>query len=312
MKYKIIFTILLLVVAVGCVQEEQSTSKPLGKAYIGGNRGLDLNFLTGAPPEGVFDTENPFSISIKVENVGEYDIANSVDATIQIAGINPADFGVSKADLTENVPEPLDGASIDSAGNTIQGIITVVDFEDLEYQSTVSGTVPFTLIAEACYEYGTKAQAKLCVLEDLLGKTGEVQFCNPNTQKNVESSGAPIQVISMMENVLGSNKVSFIIKIRNNGMGSLHQQGTECDTSIPAKDKVWVEITDTGLGNLKCTGLKDGTDTEGYATLYNDEASVRCTQSIDAPSDFEKLVEVELRYGYKEAIKKTLNIKQAS
>lgn len=311
-KLLVLFTIFLLVALAGC-QTQESAEPRTGKAFIGGNEGLRIGFLTGAPPDSVFDTDNPFSISLKVENVGEYDIENTADATVEITGISAADFGVDRSDLKKNVEEELDKASLDSAGNTIQGTTTVVDFEDLEYQGTVSGTVQFPLVANICYEYGTKAQAKLCILEDLLGKTGGVQLCDPNNQNlAVESSGAPLKIISMSQNVLGSNKISFIIKIRNEGDGSLHQKGTECDNSIPARDKVWVEVADTGLGDLACSGLKDGDDTSGYITLYNGEASLRCTQTIDEPTDFETVAEVSITYGYREAVQKMINVKQAS
>lgn len=311
-KIFMIFAILLMITAVGCTQEETTTTTT-GKAFIGGSKGLMMEFLTGAPPDSVYDTDNQFSISLKVENVGEHDIDSTADATVEITGINPSDFGVSKNDLIDDVPDSLEGASLDSAANVIEGTVSVVDFEDLEYVGTVSGTVPFTLIANVCYEYGTRAQAKLCVLEDLRGTKGEVQFCDPNNQAiDVESSGAPVQVISMTENVLGSNKVSVIFKLRNVGTGTLHEKGTECDTSIPTKNKVWVEVSDTELGSLDCPSLKDGTATTGFVTLYNGEASVRCTQEITSPDDFEKLIEVNMEYGYEEAIQQTLEVKQAS
>ncbi|MFC1728499.1 hypothetical protein ACFLZ7_03480 [Nanoarchaeota archaeon] len=308
-----IIAIVLLVAVAGCTQETETTKPATGKAFIGGDKGLELNFLTGAPPSSVFDTDNPFSISLKIENVGEYDIENSADATVEITGINPADFGVTKNDLTSDANDELLGASMDASGNIIQGTVDVIDFEELEYKDTVSGTVPFTLIANICYEYGATAQAKLCILEDLIGSTGETPFCNANNQGiAAESSGAPVTVTSMSENVLGKQKVSFIFKIRNTGTGTLHQDGTECDTSIPARDKVWIEIQDTELGPLKCSGLKDGSDTSGYITLYSNEATVRCTQEVTDPADFEKVVEIKLRYGYEESKQQRLEVKQSS
>lgn len=311
-RFYAIIAILMLVFLVGCQQQDQKKTTT-GKSFIGGTEGLDMKFLTGAPPDSVFDTDNPFSISVRIENKGEYSIENKADATVEITGINAADFGVTQASLKKDVPEALMKSSLDASGNIIQGTVTTVDFENLQYKGKVSGTVPFTLQANVCYEYGTKAQAKLCVLKDLLGKTGTAQLCNPNNQAIVaESSGAPVQVVSMSQNVLGANKVSFTFKIKNSGAGTLHQKGTECDSSIPMKDKIWVEVKDTGLGTLECSGLKDGTKTTGFVTLYNNEAQVRCTQTISNPADFEKLVEIELKYGYKQSIQKTLSVKQAS
>ncbi len=305
----IAFLVLAMLLLAGCPPKAEPTVT--GKAFVGGNRGLSLNFLAGAPPDSVF-TGNPFSISLQLENVGEYTIENAADATVEITGINPPDFGTTKQNLIKDSPDPLQGASIDSAGNIVKGISTIVDFENLQYQKAISGTVPFPLIASVCYEYGTRAQSKICVLKDLIGRTTEARFCDPNNQ-NIpsESSGAPVQIVSMGENAIGSDKVAFTFKIRNAGTGRLHQQNTECATAIPAQDKVWVEIADTGLGELTCSGLKDGTAKTGYVTLFNNEATVRCTQVINNPADFVKVVDINLRYSYKESIQKTLQVKQA-
>lgn len=308
--FYVILITLLLITAIGCTKQSATTTT--GKAFIGGNKGLAMSFLTGAPPESVFDTDNPFTISVKLDNVGEYDIAKA-DATVEITGIDPASFNTTAAALKKDSPEDLKGASLDSAGNIIQGVTTTVDFDNLQYQSKVSGTVSFTLIASACYEYGTRAQAKLCILKDLIGRTTESRFCNPNNENiAAESSSAPVQVMTMSENVLGANKVAFAFKIKNTGTGNLYQKATECNPSIPTRDKVWVDVTNTGLGDLTCSGLKDGTATMGYVTLYNNEASVRCTQTITDPRDADKVVEVKLTYGYKESIQKTLQVKQGS
>lgn len=308
--YMILVTI-LLVTAVGCTKQQSNTTT--GKAFIGGNKGLSMSFLTGAPPESVFDTDNPFTISVKLENVGEYDIQAPADATVEITGIDPASFGTTAASMKKDSPETLKGASLDSSGKIIQGVSTTVDFDNLQYKSKVSGTVPFPLRASVCYEYGTKSQAKLCILKDLIGRTTEERFCNPNNENiAAESSSAPMQVTTMSENVLGANKVAFAFKIKNMGTGKSYQKATECNPSVPTRDKVWVEVTNTGLGDLTCSGLKDGTATTGYVTLYNDEASVRCTQTITDPRDSEKAVEVKLTYSYKEVIQKTLQVKQGS
>ncbi len=306
----ILLAIFLLVFVPACKKQETAV---VGKAFVGGSKGLTLSFLPGAPPDSVFDTDNPFAISIRLENVGEFNIDKVADATVEITGIDPADFGVTKNDLHKDSSDTLTSASLDSAGKVVQGSAAVIDFDNLQYKKKVSGTFSFPLIASVCYEYGTKAQSQLCVLKDLAGKTTEIRFCDPNNQNIAsESSGAPVQVVSMSENVLGSNKVAFSFRIRNVGTGTLHQQGKECSTAIADKDKVWVEVMDTGLGALSCSGLKDGTDKTGYVTLFNNEATVRCTQTVDTPTDLVKVIDVNLRYGYKESIQKTLQVKESS
>ena len=77
-------------------------------------------------------------------------------------------------------------------------------------------------------------------------------------------------------------------------------------------DVVYVEVSETGLGNLKCSGLRDGTDTKGFTTLFNNQREIRCSQTINNPGDFEKVINIAITYDYEQFISTTLNVKHAS
>ena len=102
---KLIITILIiisiLVLIAGCAQDEGPIEEGV-RAFIGGDRGLDLEFTEGAPPDVVYDRDFPFDVNIRVENVGEWDIPNTQDVTLTIIGIESTSFGKSLADLTKN------------------------------------------------------------------------------------------------------------------------------------------------------------------------------------------------------------------
>ena len=52
-----------------------------------------MEFVEGAPPAEVFDEGRfDFSVNIKAENKGEWDIQNPSDLTITLTGVDPADF----------------------------------------------------------------------------------------------------------------------------------------------------------------------------------------------------------------------------
>jgi len=309
----ILLSAFLLIFLAGCPQQ-QETSVTTGRAFVGGTQGLDVRFLSSLPPAEVFDEDNPFQISVRLENKGEFDIADANNIEVSITGINPADFGVTASDLMANSPEALEGVKIDGAGNVVSGDFATIDFPETEYLGTVSGSVPFTIRANVCYEYGTKAQGKLCVREDLRGVTGEAGVCDPNRQIPAENSGAPVQITNIRQNVAGSNKIDFFFTIRKSGptQDTLHKTGTSCDTAITNRDIVFVEVTETGLGTLTCSGLKDGTATTGFVTLFNNEREIRCSQTIDSPEDFEKVVDISLTYGYKQFIDTQLIVKHTS
>lgn len=308
-----ILAVFLLVFLAGCTEKEETSVA--GKSFVGGTQGLALTFLSGLPPAEVFDSDNPFQIGVKIENKGEYDIEDANGVVISITGINAADFGTSASDLVMNPEDALNGARIDSSGNVVAGDYTTVEFPEMNYHTIVSGSVPFTVRANACYEYGTKAQGRLCVRKDLRGVTGEAGVCNPDRVVPAENSGAPIQITNFKQNVAGSNKIDFFFTIKKVGAigDSLHKSGSNCDSvSVANRDIVYVEVEDTDLGSLSCSGLKDGTATSGYVTLFNDEREVRCSQTIDDPDDFEKVVQINLEYEYKQYIDTQIKVKHAS
>ncbi len=310
----------LLVLSFGCSSNTTNTgTKTTTGAFIGGTKGLDLSFVSSAPPDSVFDTNYSFSVNVKAENVGEWNVPKE-NVTFTLTGINPSDFGVSAQNMTKHPQDDLNGAQKDPNGNVIQGGISNVEFNNLEYQSKVNGEVQFNLKAEASYQYGTKAQTQICVAKDLLGKNGEAGVCNPNGDKTVENSGAPIQIVSgasssaFTESAIGNNKISFYFNIKNvDTDGSVYQHGSSCNPEVNHRNKVYVKVENPGLGQLSCSGL-DGGQLEGYVTLYNGERSIRCTLTVDSDKlqDYEKVLNIVLTYDYKDSVEKSLIVKQGS
>jgi hypothetical protein len=312
----ITFVAVLLLLAFGC---KESADQPgvAGSKFVGGAEGLVMSFAPGSLPDKVLDQEQPFGISVVITNRGDYTIENGADATVKITGIDPADFGVSASDLVQDSPGQIRGAQKDVQGTVIQGETISVDFPasgaSFEHQKEIAGSVTYNVRADVCYKYGTVANTKLCVLEDILGTRGaEGKLCRINEDKPVDNSGAPVQIVSLRESVASANKVSFVLKLRHVGTGSVHEEGSECGKEFQEKDKVHVKI-DTGISDgLMCSGLQDGTESgsvyEGDAQLLNGEREIRCTQTINNPTDMEKLIVVELTYDYDQFIEKRLEV----
>ncbi len=309
------FVALLLVLAAGC-GEKNNQQVNVGSNFVGGNAGLEISFAPGSIPDKVLDQDQPFGISVVLTNKGDYTIENGADATVKITGIDPADFGVSASDLVQDSPSQLRGAQKDTEGNVIQGETVSLDFptsgSSLVHQNPIAGAVTYNVRADVCYKYGTDMNTKLCVLEDILGTTGgSGKLCEINQDKPVDNSGAPVQVASFRESVSSANKVSFVFKVKHVGTGTVHQQGTECSKEFQDKDKVHVKI-DTGLSDgLQCSGIQgtaSGSVFEGDIQLLNGEREIRCTQTINSPTDLEKLVSIELVYEYNQNIQKNLEV----
>ncbi|MFH1408361.1 MAG: hypothetical protein ABIH34_00475 [Nanoarchaeota archaeon] len=293
--------ILIVLVAAGCPSNDNADTETSG-AFIGGTRGLEIMFLSGAPPEQVFDEDFSFDVSVHLKNLGEWPVPKE-DVTVTILGVDPVDFGKTPADFTKNSPDDLEAAEKDPQGNIIEGTVTNVEFDNLQYAHDVAGEVEFDFIAKTCYKYGTKVQAKICVLEDLVGRTGEEQFCDPNSDLAAENSGAPVHVTKAQESVMGNNKIALSLTLEQVGAGSIHELASGCDADRQNQDKVLVRVFDPGIGTFDCSQLDVEGDTQvGYVKLYEDERSVRCTIELDDENlnDYEKVLNVELEYDYKE------------
>jgi len=302
----------LLIFAVGCTTTTTGSQQTGSGAFLGGTKGLALEFLAGAPPEMVFDTNYPFSINVRVEDIGEWDVAKE-DAQFKLTGINPNDFAITTTDLVKFLPEDLQGAQKDPNGNVITGTISNIEYPTLQYTSTVAGQVQFNVRVDACYGYGTRAQTQLCIVEDFLGRTGEEGVCEPSEAKVVENSGSPVHVTSFTESVVGTNKVSFIFKIKHVGAGNVYEPGTTCNADYQHKNKIKVKVINPNLGPLTCSGLDGGT-LEGLVWLNSEDTSVRCTLTVDDASlgDYNKVLNMVLEYDYKDSVEAPLVVKQGS
>jgi hypothetical protein len=305
----------MLLMALGCGPREQAGV--VGSKFVGGTEGLAISFAPGSLPDKVLDKDQPFGISVVLTNKGDHTIDNGADATVRITGIDPADFGVSASDMVQDSPTPLRGAQKDVQGAVIQGETISLDFPasgaSFVHQKEIAGSVVYNVRADVCYKYGTVANTKLCVLEDILGTRGTAgKLCQINEDKVVDNSGAPVQVAAFRESVSSANKVSFVLKVKHGGTGTVHEAGSECDKDFQKKDKVHIKI-DTGISDgLTCSGLQNGVASgstfEGDAQLLNGEREVRCVQTINSPTDMEKLVTIELGYDYDQYVEKKLEV----
>ncbi|MFC1741939.1 hypothetical protein ACFL3V_05365 [Nanoarchaeota archaeon] len=312
----ITFLAIMMTFAAGC-GEGQDQPGPVGSNFVGGTQGLAMAFAAGSLPDKVMDKDQPFGVSVVLTNKGDYTIDAGADATVKIAGIDPADFGTSASALTQDAPSQIRGAQKDTDGNLVQGETISLDFPanggTFIHQKEIAGSVTYNVRADVCYKYGTVVNTKLCVLEDILGTRGtEGKLCKINEAKTVDNSGAPVQVSEFRESVSSANKVAFVFKAKHMGTGTVHEEGSECAKDFQQKDKVHIKI-DTGLSDgLACSGLQNGVASgstyEGDAQLLNGEREIRCTQTINNPTDLEKLVRIDLTYDYDQYVEKRLEV----
>ncbi len=312
---KIIALIVLMLLIVGCdgqQTDDKTSTGGSGVAFIGGDKGLDIKFNTGAPPEEVYDVNYPFNINVRLENVGETDIPGN-EAIVRIKGIFPQDYNVIATDLVKKNVNELRGASLDPQGNPLVGSIDGVEFVNLQ-ANTITGTIYPTILAEVCYPYATKAVAQICILEDLLGstrKTGETALCEVNDDKETQNSGAPVKVTNVKQSAIGKDKISLSFDVEHVGEGALYKRGVACEPTLQNKNRVTIKVDSNIVGGqMICTGLQG---TEGSIELYgnsgNEKRNIVCTQTLPTRIDSEKQIKIDLEYAYEDKVQTKIAVR---
>lgn len=306
MKRTLILTILVaLALITGCDGTGTTGSQT---PFIGGSNGLIESFVPQMPPEEVFDNgQQPFSIAVQLENMGESNIAEGA-GYVRVLGILPADYGVTAADLKQDIPE-MSGAKKNVDGTILTGGVSNVEFSDLSFIRGVPG--PFetgTIRAEACYDYETYAAAQLCVKEKLTTEE-ERQLCDPSKIQEISNSGAPIHVTNLIETPLQQGrKIQFSFQIEPVGQENdrFYKYGTNCNDDLTNNDryKVFVEVEDISGVKPVCRLDSKVSDSSGYKTLWNGAPqTVSCDVDFGTTgTSFMPLLNVKLKYRYSQYI----------
>jgi hypothetical protein len=297
-------------------------------SYSGGDSALTLEFAEGAPPERIRDQGRfPFSVRILLENTGEYDIEENT-GYIALAGTDASVLGLTE---TSQIIPPLRGVKKISDDVRAGGKQTVT-FSGLRYTENIgAGTATIPLQAYACYPYKTLSQSSLCLSGDTYQVyDSDVAICDLESSRDIGSSGAPVSVQNLQQRPAGDSSIEFqfdIVHSATQNLGRLFRPDTTGEncfindnspTSAAAnnfEDYVYFEVS-TGLENtlnLNCVSEEEGVSPNtGYARLYQNKATVYCTQETTGLSEQQKLIKVDLSYDYLERISTSLLVEHAN
>jgi len=312
MRKQFIITLALLLVLASCADQTVTPSNQ--KSFLGGTIGLLVSFVEGEPPSEVTDGgATPFTVSVKLENKGET-FVDATDVTLTLKGIDAASFGVTNADLSMNPSEDLLDNDINpDTGEAINSPPVYVTFPQLNYLGELSGNQPFPFVVDVCYKYRTMATSQLCIKENLLDSS-DTKVCTVTGSKNVQNSGAPVQILNFEEFSAGQNAVSFSFRVKNVGNGLLSAARSSCDQTPANRDYVTVTV-DSGLQGLTCSGLsnpsQNGTAYSGDVKLATGERQIRCTQQLSDADKTDKIMIVDLSvdYDYQESTRTDVLVK---
>jgi len=298
-KLIIIALIFIAFVALsGCAGKKATTQvqqAAAGKVFVGGSDGVAVSFLPGSPPKDTF-TNTPFDISVLLQNKGEHSLTKS-DVRIYFSGISPQAFGVLTADFEKKYEKPLQKAQL-VGGQAIPGEqdqITVTTQGYRDPNNLLPGPLKFSVAATTCYPYQTQAIALACLSQNLLAQTVGQEICKISGEKNPQSSGAPVKVISAIELPLGKNKVGFQIKIKDSGIGNTY--------TLPAGEADCRKATQASLGRATVSA-KVGTialscSPTTVILAENKEGLTTCSAEITGVAGMQQeLLTISLAYNY--------------
>lgn len=315
-KYHIIPLLACLILLISSCSTSKSgaaTGSAPRTPFIGGTAGISINFEKDSPPPEVTDDVSfAFRTIVRLKNEGEFKVDKN-DIRMNLIGFDPNDFGKSFDDLRNVQPDDtLDSKKRDAEGNIVEGTTTFAtfpksgDFVPTEF----SGNTEFTFRAEACYNYETRSNTKLCILRDMIN-VRDGSLCKPNGARTIYASAAPVQISNFRQSVVGKDKLSFSFDLSVSGnvdiFSDVNKPSGSFDSACPkdprtrrqVENKVTVQITeipsDPVVTSLKCGGLDNSA--KGQVILVGGRRTVTCTVDLVTDRvDLEKVMGITVTY----------------
>ena len=345
MNKKLILTIgiLSLLVITGCdggKKRDSLTDADIRK----GTDGLTMEFLQNAPPLNVFEGGS-FPISLKIKNIGAFDIGDNPDTKNIVEQSGIVVLGFEKASVDIKNPEidvNISGKSIFNQKGDEDVKSVNADAKKIGGQSE---TMPSTIFATACYPYKTILDASVCIDTDVIGQRRGQKACTIKELDFGDGQGAPLAITKIETRMLPQDKTPpdkstikphFIIHIKNSGNGQVIRREAKTEDGKPpvnilervcsSEPLSYMKGKDFNTFNVKATlsgVILDCTPDDKInpgvteARLKDKEDMIRCTyedskgNGIDIELDaYTAPLKIELDYGYTFTISKNIIIEK--
>jgi hypothetical protein len=279
----------------GGIQFATGNDKGSGTAdqnYNKGTTGLKLDFLTNSPPSELFDGQT-FPFVLEIYNIGITD----VNPYITLTGF---DKNIISANWANRQPGIIPGKS---QLNPTGGYASVEDNVKVTLPTGVN-TFSTPLTAIACYEYVTQAVSQVCVDPDPTNNRDDV--CAAKLIQLSGGQGAPVG-ITKIDTRPTIGMTYFIITISNldkTGAVIKYDKVSTCIDQLTYQDVDAVDVMGANLGSqsISCTPTT--------IKLVNGLGTITCQATGLTGSAYSSSLQLNLRYGYKTSITKSLNIRR--
>lgn len=306
MKKLIIALIVISLVIAGC-GKGPSKSQGVNENFHTGTQGIEINFLSSAPPSRVYEGDT-IDVAVELKNNGAYPEGNKLQGKLEISGFDPASIRGSW-DGGNMMPTSLEGKS---QYNPEGG------YAMMTYRDRVGVHVPFdadyyepNLLVHSCYKYMTEADEIVCIDPDPFKVVEERKVCEggSRTYSVGGGQGAPIAVTKIEEET-GSDKIYFRIYISNSGGGSVMMPDAynKCpfDLKLDDLDKVIATVKLPYDASPECSPKGTASDP---IRLTNGQGYIFCRFMKPATqSAYTTSLNIKLNYVYSKSISKQIKI----
>lgn len=305
-KILIVCFLILVVFAASCAQLIQKKGKETPSAvWRLGSQGLVLNFATNLPPTKLYDNEE-FNALIEIKNVGAFRVGGPGDR-LYLSGFAPAILpGIST--IGEKIPD-IEGKSEFNP----QGAFDSVAFKSPISRLTVD-RYSFNLLATACYQYETKAEAGVCIDPQPFAPAVRPKICIPTSVALSGGQAAPIAVTSVALEPRPGLTI-FRITVQNVGGGQAFRAGLEYLTKcspydlrgLAFEDVDYVQLFEVSLAGTSILSTCKPLD-RGHIRLSGGIGTVVCEARTYGASAYVAPLTIGLRYGYQNWISLPIEI----
>ena len=260
--------------------------------YNKGTTGLKLDFLANSPPSELYDGQT-FPFVLEILNTGITD----TNPYITLTGF---DKNIVKVDWTNRQPGLIYGKS---QINPTGGYGTIDDNVKVSLPSGVD-VFPTPVTAIACYEYVTEGISQVCVDPDPTNNRDDV--CAAKLIQLSGGQGAPVAITKIeTKPSIGTNY--FLITVSNldkTGAVISYDKVSSCTDQLTYQEVDVVDIMSANLGSQKISCEPN------TIRLVNGVGTTTCTATGLTGSAYSTSLQLNLKYGYKTSITKSLNIRR--
>jgi hypothetical protein len=291
--------------------------------FLGGDSGLIIRILEGAPPKVIQDRGlTPFSFMITLENAGETKVGPGTDSPLLLArlvGVMNKDWGLTEESAVKTITTPLESAKRNIDGTITPGEMTEATFENLAYGPFVAESMAFTMRAEVCYDYESYATTQFCMKKDVVESSQDMTICMLKGPRPVGNSGAPLHVTAVEEAPLTPEKIQLNFRIEHTGRGVFFYRNVPKDNYDACvfsdlnpniyKLEVVVDPVQQGMYSVECLRLDEqlpGGGVHGVVRMpFGAPLAITCfvTRTKETSQRvYTDLLNIKLRYRYGEFV----------